>query len=179
MLHGAPALLATILAGPHPDRLQLRGGVGLRRVSRSCCGAVDAAAVRIRLDFGCPAASMARRMAKAPHLAELTCVFPSGEELEQLLAGAAAARPSPVAGVQRLEVLGSSSARQPQCSAAPPGAFCPGGLPALPRSLAHLPNLQVRAVGLTAAWAPACEGCITQASAMGGAPGPPRGIERK
>jgi hypothetical protein len=116
------------------------------------------AAARIWLDFGLAwlvggqggparqAAPMVRRLAKAPALTGLHCTNPRGAELEQLLAGAAAAQPSAVAGVQRLVVhaYGRRSAH------ASPDVFGPG-LPALLRSLAHLPRLQVRARGCSAA----------------------------
>jgi hypothetical protein len=77
---------------------------------------------------------MVGRLAKSPRLTELICRDPSGPELEQLLATAAALQPSPVAGVQRLEVQTVLFGL--------PGAKC--GLRALLRSLAHLPSLQVR-----------------------------------
>jgi hypothetical protein len=114
-LHAAPALLAAIaaaarsLGGSSPSPT-------LRRVSKACCEAVDAAATRMRLDFPRArqqadeavgttghrarwlARGMARRLAKLPCLVELVCSGSTVTELEQLLAGLAAAR------VQRLEV---------------------------------------------------------------------------
>jgi hypothetical protein len=181
MLHGAPALLAAIMAASSRhggdntvqwpsimgERMLPWGGCRRARVARACCEAVDAAATRLWLDFdparraaapaclevdvdarqegghGGPAyqaAPMVRRLAKAPALTELHCSNPRGAELEQLLAGAAAAQPSAVAGVQRLVVHCESSVR---CL---PGIYN-AGLPALLRSLAHLPSLQVRLRG--------------------------------
>ncbi len=140
-LHGAPDLLAALaMAGDRPSH-------ALRLVSKACREAVDGAATRSRLDFPCARSRMAgpggcawlvpmvRRLARLTRLAELTCCDPSGEELEQLLSGAAALQPSPVAGVQRLEV----------CTASAEADVFGPGLPALLRSLAHLPSLQVRA----------------------------------
>ncbi len=129
-LHGAPDLLAA---------LAMRGGHSL--VSKACREAVDGAATRTRLEFdqvqlvGGPDSEVdvvpvARRLAKLTRLVELSCVGPSGTELEQLIATAAAAQPSAVAGVRRLAVH-TGDVRVP-------------GLAALLRSLAHLPSLQVR-----------------------------------
>jgi hypothetical protein len=139
-LHGAPDLLAA--ARPLDS---------LRRTSKECCKVVDGAATRCRLGFasarraerhlaqsGSLLQRMARRLSKLPRLGELVCLGPSGAELEQLLAMAAAAQPSSVGaalgGVQRLRVEGTSTAPLDE-----PGS----GLPALLRSLAHLPSLQV------------------------------------
>jgi hypothetical protein len=83
---------------------------------------------------------MVRRLARLPRLAEVTCWGPGGAELEQLLAMAAAAHPSALAGVQRLDVHGCSGGRNES-------GVCGPGLPALLRSLAHLPGLQVRCWG--------------------------------
>jgi hypothetical protein len=77
---------------------------------------------------------MARRLDKLPHLEALICWEPStGAELEELLARAAAAQPSAVAGVQTLWV------------SAAPSDMSTFYMPAVLRSLAHLPSLQVRA----------------------------------
>jgi hypothetical protein len=81
-------------------------------------------------------------LAKMPRLAELTCTRPRCVELEQLLAMAAAAQPSSVGRVHRLVVRGVKSAPPDE-----PGS----GLPALLRSLAHLPGLQV-CHGFTCSW---------------------------
>ncbi len=138
-LHGAPDLLAA-LAMPG-DRLK----PALRLVSKACREAVDGAATRCWLDFPCARSRgagpgggawlepMVRRLAKVPRLAELTCCDPNGGEVEQLLSGAAAREPSSAAGVQRLEV----------CTTSAEADVLGPGLPALLRSLAHLPGLQV------------------------------------
>jgi hypothetical protein len=85
---------------------------------------------------------VARRLAKLPCLAEVTCSGPGGAELEQLMARAAAAHPSALAGVKRLEVHGCSGGQNES-------GVCGPGLPALLRSLAHLPGLQVRCWGVS------------------------------
>ncbi len=138
-LHGAPALLAGMMARSRD----------LRRMSKACCEAVDGAAKRCRLDFASARRveerrlsklprslleRMAARLAKLPILVELLCVGSSGAEVEQLLTTAAAAQPSSVGRVERLMVKGALTAPPDE-----PGS----GLPALLRSLAHLPSLQV------------------------------------
>jgi hypothetical protein len=144
-LHGAPDLLPAVVAGGGPGDLPSHT---LRLVSKACREAVDGTATRCRLDFPCARSRgagpgggawlepMVRRLGKLPRLAQMewvTCCDPSGAELEQLLSGAVAREPSPVAGVQRLEV----------CTTSAEADVLGPGLPTLLRSLAHLPGLQV------------------------------------
>jgi hypothetical protein len=123
--------------------------------SKACHEAVDGGTTRIVLAFdpgGGPwLEPMARRLARLPRLTAVNCCDPSGPELEQLLATAAARQPSAVAGVQTLELDCSTS------GAGEGGVFGPG-LPALLRSLAHLPSLQVGPVADTRGWA--CSWCF-------------------
>jgi hypothetical protein len=135
-LHAAPALLAALaMRGDHSNP-------ALRLVSKACREAVDGAATRTRLDFdevqlvGGPDSEVdvvpvARWLAKLTRLADLSCYAVYSRELEQLLAMAAAAQPSAVAGVQRLVVVHAKEERAGEAAAV------------LLRSLAHLPSLQV------------------------------------
>jgi hypothetical protein len=153
-LHGAPGLLAALAM---PGEAQPGPRCILRLVGKSCCEAVDSAAGSLRVGFGMGGQAwvdaVVRRMGKLPRLAGVKFCDPSGVELEQLLATAAAWQPSAVAGVQRLEVCRTS---------ADADMFGPG-LPALLRSLAHLPSLQVGPVADTRGWA--CSWCFACACA--------------
>jgi hypothetical protein len=142
-LHGAPDLLAALAMAGEAQPGGRRPSHALRLVSKACREAVDGAATRSRLDFPCARSRVAgpggcawiepmvRRLARAPRLAELTCCEPSGVELEQLLSGAAARQPSPVAGVQRLEVC-TTSAEADVLGPGLPAAAALAGPPARP-----------------------------------------------
>jgi hypothetical protein len=126
-LHGAPDLLAMVAATMERRN---RNCLFLRLVSKACCEAVDAAAMRTTLAFNRarqphPAwlAHVERYLAKMPRLVEIVGSNPSAAELGQLLAGPA------VAGVQRLEVRDCTTVR--------------GGHDEPGPSLAQLPSLQV------------------------------------
>jgi hypothetical protein len=147
----------------------------LRLVSKACREAVDSAATRTRLGFDkarraagqaaqCAAwlKPMANLLARTPHLEWVTCWNPSGEELEQLMAMAAARQPSAVAGVQRLDVHRRVGRELVMTAGVLRLLKAPGDednmLPALLRSLAHLPSLQVCAVG----WPEALSLCVNK-----------------
>jgi hypothetical protein len=139
-LFGMAALLGALIVKAQPQTRPALDQLG--RFSKACSKAVFTAAgcIQLALNRACSQTwlePMACRLARAPRLAELTCRGPRGAELEQLLARAAAAQPSAVAGVKRLVVHSCSGGRGLA------DVFGPG-LPALLRSLAHLPGLQVR-----------------------------------
>jgi hypothetical protein len=170
-LHGAPDLLAllTVVPGLQPNSMRppLRGdhrpSHDLRLVSQSCCLAVDSATTSLKLALyvgddndadSIWLEHIARRLAKMPRLVELKCCEAYGPELEPLLATAAAAQPSAVAGVQTLWVSAGAQSDM----------FGPY-LPALLRSLAYLPSLQVRASGWPEAACALCVGGYGQSCA--------------